>query len=67
MRQSMTPTTDPGKQARADRQAQIERNQAALALLNTWDEEGPEGQRETWAFLERALGEDEHTFRRAEG
>ena len=46
------------------RQAQIERNQAAIALLNSWMEEDEEEQRETFAFLKRALDEDRPSYRK---
>lgn len=47
----------------AQRQEQIRRNQAALAMLDEWDREDPVEQRTTWEFLERALKEDPITFR----
>jgi hypothetical protein len=40
------------------REEQIRRNQAALAMLDEWDQEAPEEQRETIEFLMRALDED---------
>jgi hypothetical protein len=46
------------------RQAQIERNQAAIALLNSWMEEDEDEQRETFAFLKRALDEDRPSYRK---
>jgi hypothetical protein len=41
------------------REERIARNQAAIALLRSWREDGDaEEQRETWAFLKQALDED---------
>lgn len=45
----------------AARQAQIEKNQGLIALLDSWadgDEEDAAEQRETWEYLERVLDED---------
>lgn len=42
----------------AQRQEQIRRNQAALQMLDEWDQEDPEEQRETWEIIERMLRED---------
>jgi hypothetical protein len=48
----------------AQRQEQIRRNQAALQMLDEWDQEDPEEQHETWEIIERMLRED--TFRSRE-
>jgi hypothetical protein len=47
------------------RKEQLRRNEAVLALLNAWEHDDPEDQRETWAVLEKALDEDPITFRSA--
>jgi hypothetical protein len=47
----------------AQRQEQIRRNQAALQMLNEWDQEDPEEQRETWEIIERMLREDPFRLR----
>jgi hypothetical protein len=41
----------------AQRQEQIRRNQAALQMLDEWDQEDEEEQRETWELIERMLRE----------
>ena len=38
--------------------AQIERNQALIALLNSWEQDDPQEQRDTLAILVRALQGD---------
>ena len=45
------------------RQEQIRRNQAALQMLDEWDQEDPEEQRETWEIIERMLREDPFRLR----
>lgn len=54
--------------AEEERQRQIEKNQAAIALLKSWleddDEETVEEQRETWAYLQRVLDEDRPSYRK---
>ena len=41
------------------KEERIRKNQAALALLRQWEEEGDEQeQTETWEFLQKALEED---------
>jgi hypothetical protein len=52
-------TTDTDRHDEERRQEQIRRNQAALEMLRTWDQEDPDEQRETWEFLKHAL--DEHS------
>ena len=47
----------------AQRQEQIRRNQAALQMLDEWDQEDPEEQRETWEIIERMLREDPFRLR----
>ena len=48
------------------RRRQIEKNQAAIALLDEWlNETDPEAireQRETWVFLKQALDEDRPSY-----
>lgn len=46
------------------RQAQIERNQAVIALLNAWEQEDAEEQRETLDLIMRALDEDRPSSRK---
>lgn len=46
------------------REEQIRRSQAALAMLDEWDQEDPEEQRETLEFLMRALDEDRTSYRK---
>ena len=46
------------------REEQIRRNQAVIDLLNSWEHEDPEEQRETWAFLKQALDEDRLSYRK---
>ena len=47
----------------AQRREQIRRNQGMLELLDQWDQEDPEEQRETWALIERMLKEDPFRLR----
>ncbi len=49
---------EPVDIAQTEREAQRRRNQAAIDLLESWDTDDPEEQRETWAFLKQALDED---------
>jgi hypothetical protein len=58
------PTTHTNSLDEEQRQEQIRRNQAAIELLNAWEQEDAEEQRETWEFLKRALEEDALSFRR---
>lgn len=50
------------------RQRQVEKNRAAIALLQSWrEEDDPEAiqdQRETWEILRKALGEDRSSYRK---
>ncbi len=65
MQQPITPApdlTDAEREAR--RQEQIQRNQAALEMLDEWDQEDPEEQRETWEYLKRVLDEDRPSYRK---
>lgn len=57
---------DHGSPQLADerRRAQIERNQAVIALLNMWEREDPEEQRETLDLLMRMLDEDRPSSRK---
>ena len=34
---------------------QREHNQAIIAMLNSWEDDDPEDQRETWSLLEQAI------------
>ena len=55
----MKRTITPNESADEERQQeQIRRNQAVIDLLNAWERENPEEQRETLEFLMRALDED---------
>jgi hypothetical protein len=62
------PATQPDEltdeQREAKRQEQIRRNQALIELLNSWDQEDAEEQRETLEFLMRALDEDRPSYRK---
>ena len=65
MNQPTTPSDSLSEQEReARRQEQIRRNQAALEMLENWDQEDPEEQRETLAFLMRVLDEDRPSYRK---
>jgi hypothetical protein len=65
MQQPTTRTNDPdAEQREAKRQEQIRRNQALIELLNEWDQEDPEEQRETLEFLMKALDEDRPSYRK---
>lgn len=56
---------DADEQERArKRQEQIRLNQAALKMLDEWDHEDPDEQRETLEFLMRALDEDRPSYRK---
>lgn len=46
------------------RRAQIERNQAVIALLNAWEQEDPAEQRETLDLLMRTLDADRPSSRK---
>jgi hypothetical protein len=49
------------------RRAQLEKNQDAIALLDSWanaTEEEIQEQIETWEFLKRALDEDRLSYRK---
>ena len=52
------PITQPDRLDEELVQEQIRRNQAALEMLQEWDQDDPEEQRITWEFLKRALDED---------
>jgi hypothetical protein len=47
----------------AQRQEQVRRNQAPLKLLDQWDQEDEQEQRETWEIIERMLKEDRFRLR----
>ncbi len=46
------------------RQEQIQLNQAIIDLLNSWEQEDPEEQRETLEYLMKALDEDRPSSRK---
>jgi hypothetical protein len=46
------------------RDEQIRRNQALIALLDSWEQDDAEEQRETWSILKRALDEDRLSYRK---
>jgi hypothetical protein len=58
------PITHTDNLDEAQRQEQIRRNQAAIEMLQEWDQEDPEEQRVTWEFLQRVLDEDRPSFRK---
>lgn len=47
-----------------ERQKQIRQNQATIDLLNAWDHEDADEQRETLEFLMKALDEDRPSSRK---
>ncbi len=51
-------------EAEKQREQQMRRNQAVIDLLNSWEDDDPEEQRETWAFLKQALDEDRLSYRK---
>jgi hypothetical protein len=61
MPQIDTHADTPEEERRRD---QMRRNQAVIDLLEAWEHDDPDEQRETWAILERALAEDHIEFRR---
>ena len=61
MPQPTTHTDSPDEERRKE---QIRRNQVVIDLLNAWEQEDEEEQRETWEFLKRALDEDRLSFRK---
>lgn len=61
MKRAITPNESVDEERR---QEQIRRNQAVIDLLNAWEQEDPEEQRETLEFLMRALDEDRQPQRR---
>ena len=54
MKRTITPNESADEERR---QEQIHRNQAVIDLLNAWEQEDPEEQRETLEFLMNALDE----------
>ena len=46
------------------RKEQILRNQAVVDLLNSWEQEDPEEQRETLEYLVKALDQDRPSSRK---
>lgn len=65
MAQSATRPDDIHNQTPAERRlAQIECNQALIALLDSWEHEDPQDQRETLDMLVRALDEDRPSSRK---
>lgn len=61
MQQPITQTNGLDEQ---QHQEQIRRNQAIIDLLNAWEQEDPEEQRETLEFLMQALDEDRPSSRK---
>lgn len=51
-------------QDKQQRQEQIKQNQKVIALLNSWDQEDPEEQKETLDFLMKARDEDRTSSRK---
>lgn len=64
MTQTTTHSDDTQKQGTADREEQIRRNQAVIEMLNAWEHEDAQEQRETLEFLLRALDEDRLSSRK---
>ncbi len=64
MSKSATTPNHSSQTADERRRAQIERNKAVIALLNAWEQEDPEEQRETLDILMRTLDEDRLSFRK---
>ncbi len=65
MQQPSTHANEPdAEQRETQRQEQIRRNQALIDLLNEWDQEDAEEQRETLEFLMKALDEDRPSYRK---
>ena len=65
MTQPATRQQDSHEQTPEERRlVQIERNQAAIALLKSWLDEDEEEQRETLAILMRTLDEDRPSYRK---
>ena len=66
--QTGTPRTTDDEAEAERRRLQIEKNQAAIALLDSWlNETDPDvirEQRETWEFLKKALDEDRLSYRK---
>jgi hypothetical protein len=57
----------PATEAEEARLRQVEENQEAIALLDSWanaSEAEIEEQRETWEFLRKALDEDRPSYRK---
>jgi hypothetical protein len=61
MKRAITPHESADEERRKE---QIRRNQAVIDLLNAWEREDPEEQRETLEFLMCALDEDRQPQRR---
>lgn len=57
------PATNMDTRAEELRQQQIYRNQAVIDLLNAWEQEDADEQRETLKYLMRALDEDRPSSR----
>ena len=62
MTQSTSQAPDATESTRE--QDQMKRNQAVIALLNSWEQEDVDEQRETLEFLMRALDEDRLSSRK---
>jgi hypothetical protein len=57
------PTTSSNSRNEDTRKEQIHRNQAVIELLNAWEQEDEEEQRETVEYLMRVLDEDRTSSR----
>ena len=68
LKQTAAPPSPVDEAEEERRRLQIEKNQAAIALLDSWlNEDDPDiirEQRETWEFLKQALDEDRPAYRK---
>ena len=60
MQQTTTIPVDSGEQ----HAEQMRHNQAGIDLLNSWENDDPDEQAETWAYLKQALDEDRLSYRK---
>ena len=56
-------TTVPVESGEHDAE-QMRRNQAVIDLLNSWENDDPEEQAETWTYLKWALDEERLSYRK---
>ena len=54
----------PIQDDKQQRQEQIRQNQKVIALLNAWDQEDPEEQKETLDYLIKVLDQDRPSSRK---